>query len=388
MKSVHSNKVPSHAGRTLLLTLLLLLWSGGVAGAATLPAVRGVQGDWCSPLTYQPDVTEFSNNCEMRLTAVEIASRSHYTALGTWEDTLSTDTANSSDACNDLRSHAGNKVIASAIRAAAGLGAPPRIFYAMRMDLLTTEQMSGAGFQNSWLLTTATPWATVVANVEADTSTECDPDGTGTGSCTITLGQFTTPDTSVYYMTLRGTDQSLQPLAVMPDMGNAAYRAWRIARIQDILVEGGFDGVELNEKFDPNNLPDGYWMFSTSCPNLTVCNGGQNTIWSAQPQNYSYGDYVAGWVAFGEELTAAGIPFHTRHQPNPALLSADDPNTVTIEYEDIRALDYTAEATFLSTGNVGFELTSEYWYDLYKSEGGKPVMIHDFDCGLSTTSVP
>ncbi len=387
MKSLHSNKVLSHAGRILILTLLMLLWSG-VEAAATLPANIGVQGDWCSPLTSQPDVTELSNNCEMRLTVQEIASRSHYVTLGTFEDTLSTDTPNAQDACGDPRSHAVNKSIASAIRTASGAGKPPRIFYEMRMDLLTTEQMSGAGFQNSWLLTTATPWATVVANVAADTSAECDPEGTGTGSCTITLGNFTTPDTSVYYMTLRGVDQSLQPLAVMPDMGNAAYRAWRIARIQDILVEGGFDGVALNEKFDPNKLPDGYWMFSTSCPNLTVCNGGQSTIWSAQPQNYPYGDYVAGWVAFGEELTAAGIPFITRHQPNPALHSADDPLTTNTEYLDIRALDYTAEATFLSTGNVGVGLTSEYWYDLYKDEGGNPVMIHPSDCGLSTTSTP
>ena len=227
-------------------------------------------------------------------------------------------------------------------------GSPPLVILANRFDVVTRAQMAISGFDESMLIETTGHDATVTwfagdpnewnwshactnaAWRDRDVYGGGDPDDPAAGGIRLndqisSLGG----DPSDYSYMLIGPDDAAYvcPNGVMADQNDVAYRSWKInSVISPLMADSGADMVLLNHKlfqydYDaPTAAVGASDTLAMYCADYATpadffagtAPGGQyagDDCWTGDVEAAGYGleEYVAGLVALGSELHAAGI---------------------------------------------------------------------------------
>jgi hypothetical protein len=319
------------AGRLTLALALALAASGPALRAAAEPPPPPPPArafDWCSGIAVRPDSRQqkVGQTCLPAWSDLEIASGADFVWIGATGDTEKPGPAtHPADSCGWPATHRDNAAYVARLRGrrAAQGGPPLRVIHLHRFDLVTDSLAAEPGFRADFLVRTKRPWNEVLAFFAADRSPAC-----GRGGCRFThawggwedrnqgawLADWIrraggNPDEHVYYLirAAQVTDR-FSPVAALADLGNPAYRAWRVALAKRAVEVGDYDAVLLNQKFHQYAAP--HWIGSPNLPDAAALRAqGDDTFWTAPPDGYDGRAYVAGWAALGRELAQAGVPY-------------------------------------------------------------------------------
>jgi hypothetical protein len=333
-----------------------------VAVVAALPA-RGSELDWCAPLVVRPDTRFVSTNpCAPWWTPETIGAQADFVFDGAAVPSSSTITPAASATYHaELRS------------AAAAAGRSLVIVLMARFDLVSRYEASAPGFDPAFLVHTAKPWREVTDFFTLDRSPPCacscrfdeapgaslldTPPEQRLRGLIDAAGGVGTYEQQVLYGGQPGADGTREAAprlffatSALADQRNPAYRAWKIGLVRQILAEGDFDAVSLNEKFF-QYLPGqpAHWWGGPKAGDVAEYLDEDDTLWSAPPLGYGYPEYVAGWAALSRDLRDAGVPYTVTLGPFPwrAGSGYDDPSTPIDEAASIRTVARHARYVFL-----------------------------------------
>lgn len=308
---------------------------------------------YCGGYFDQPDIVVGSGSCsDLPSPPSLVATASAFTMGDAYEASAPTITWDGLGVspCHDDQTPSGSV----AFRAAVG---GSRAIAATRFDLIAVPLASQAGFQHEFILETATPWASVTDFFDLDASADCSGgcswsdnyDGRtelGFGS-PYRLRDLIDADggdyrTKAYYISKSTTETDYGPLAGLADLTNAAYRAWRVADAQALLATGAYEYVTLSHKFCQYRFGQENWLNGTLASNcgetagvvddVTKLHDAGSHMWTAEPTDYGWSEYVQGWAAMADDLKAAGVPFVVHLNASYWLSPStyDDPATVGI----------------------------------------------------------
>jgi len=374
------------------------------AAPATLSAQGETEGDWCSRVAIRPD-RRFSSvkPCVRTWSAEELTREADFVLLGTFKDVLSSEDISKRPQCGGPFSHENNHSFIQSIKEASGRdGNRPRVVHMSRFELLSPAHLAADGFRSNFLLRTTTPLSEVNRFFSEDQSSSCrgkcrfsfrrkngnERTAIGMDNAIDARGETGRHEGSVFYVSMRHKEEmTFSPHAVVADLRNAEYRAWRVKRVRSAIDAGGYDAVLLNHKFDQYYLREGFWLGSATCPDVARCTNGNGNIFSARPVGYGYAEYVEGWAALSRDLDTAGIPYMVIVPPNPWLIKADSKTTPTIdERELIRSVLRRADTLLLSASNIGPRGSSDRWAELLRREGANVVPVNEM-CGYSKSAI-
>jgi hypothetical protein len=327
---------PTHARRAIHLGLIV---GAAVVGAALLlgraraaeppprpPPDRAY--DWCSKIAVSPDVRQHAigNGCQPSWTPREIASGADYVYIGSYDDIEKRGPMTHPEGqCGSPHTHRDNADYVHQLRAlrAAQGGPPLRIIHMHRFDVVADTLTAEPGFRADFLVRTDRPWSEVEAFFLKDRSPQCQPDGcrftpAWGGYSDENKGRWITdwirkagghPESNVYYLVRAAqVKHDYWPTAVLADLRNPDYRAWRVALAKRAVEVGGYDAVLLNQKF--HQYTEQHWIGSPMAPDAEGLRKiGDDTLWTAPPRDYDAAAYLAGWVALAEDLRRAGVPY-------------------------------------------------------------------------------
>lgn len=387
---------------------LCLAWIP-VAGT---PARAAEPLDFCAPVAVRPDQRWWSTNpCEPWWKPDTLAARADFVFDGfNIPATLALPPDRAS--CFGDQTHANSKAYHDDLRArAAALGRTLEIVHYARFDLVTRQHAALAGFEAGFLVDAEAPLAETSRFFSRDTSPPCvcgcafsqepgpagAPPGTRLSDLVDAAGGSGAYDGKVQYAIRPGTGgtQDGSPRrffgsSLIADLRNPAYRAWRVADAAAVLAAGGFDFVELNQKFHmytPTNPP--YWWGGPRAMDVAGYLATDDTLWSGRPEGYGYPEYVHGWWQLAEDLRAASVPFAVTLAATywrPGL--NDDPATPVVdEAELIRAGARAADVVFVDRiGSQPADVDAAL-ADLAAQSTARVVVIHS-GCGLGPVDQP
>jgi len=324
---------------------LILLALGATTAVAESPPRPARAYDWCSEVVVRPDerFTETGSSCAPVWRDEEIASGAGVVLMGSYDDVSDARFAHPANSkCGWPTSHADNARYVAKLRALRGSAPPLRFVHMHRFDVVADSLAALPGFRADFLLTTDRPWSDVMAFFASDRSPACGAEGCrwsdaygawedrGKGTwLRDRIDAAGTPGRSksaVYYL-VRGAQvqQHFWPTAVLADLRNPAYRAWRVGEARRAYDQGGYDAIALNQKFHQHFEP--HWIGSAAIPDAAAVRAqGDDTFWSAPPRGYGLSEYMQGWIALAADLQAAGIPYAIIDLPQwPWLFSAGSP---------------------------------------------------------------
>lgn len=375
-----------------ILLSALLVSGAGVLGAASCQA----PSDWCSPIIVRPDQRFVEgSNCVPIWSEYQIATSGEVVLLGDFTDVAQPVIPAPGRTCDPSPSHAHNAGYIARLRMARALaGRPPlTIVHMSRFELVPAVLAATPGFHASHLLTTQTPWSSVTGFFRLDTSPDCLPDGCewsdswgGRGSndpghrirdyidADAGFGNY---QTRVYYLARPSTEPVYWPTAVIADLRNPDYRAWRVAEARRAIAAGGYDMVDLSQKLQQFRTGD-RWIGGYLAYDVTALNAMHDTFWSARPDGYSYAQYVSGWHALALELHAAGVPFAVS-LPHQIWTGSKYDDSSTPSVDEAALLRDAAEWAALVMVDVSTTYTDASWQALAQDIGSRGARVVRFD---------
>jgi hypothetical protein len=372
------------------------------------PAFAVEQLDWCAPVVVRPDERfyTFTPPCEPWWPDDEIARRADFILDGFPRPSNSTIPADG-NSCWGAKTMESSRAYHDRLRAAAaGYGRSLVFVYQARFDLVARTDAGTPGFDPAFLLDAQRSWRQVTDFFTRDRTPSCvcgcewSDDAGAPGQLPgqrmrDLIDAIGGPDTyqhKIFYGgrpssggSAAGAPRRFFGVSAIADQTDPAYRAWRIGHMHDAIDVGGFDVVELNNKFSqylPTEAPS-YWGGS-QYPNVSTYMAIDNTPWSSPIQGYGYPEYVAGWAAFADDLDAAGIPFSLTLQPYiwSANTVYDDPSTPTVNEADvIRAVARRAKYVLLARAPQFDQAALDAIEADIESDGVATVVIVDAACG-------
>jgi len=378
------------------------------------PASAAETLDWCAPIVVRPDQRWWSYSpCEPWWKPDTIARRADFVFDGfpvPAQPVLTPDPIG----CFGATTHANSRAYHDDLRVrAAAQGRTLGIIWAQRFDLVDRHLAATPGFDPSFLLPAATPWAQFEDFFSKDTTETCvcgcawsrerganaTPAGTRLADLIDAHGGAGTYERKVQYAIRPSTGGSAdgEPRrffgsSALADLGNPAYRAWMVAHTQAGLAAGGFDAVELNHKFHqylPGNPP--MWAGGARAPDVARYVATDDTLWSAPPSSYGYAEYVAGWAAMGADLAAAGVPYVVWLPPTMWRAGStlyDDPATPTDENALIRSVAHGARWVLLDKIGGGTDADVALAQADLAANGGAIGVPLDSGCGFGPVDAP
>jgi hypothetical protein len=284
------------------------------------------------------------------------------------------------------------------------------------MELVPVPLMSSTGFDPDFLLDTATAWSTVTGFFTGDSSAACSgapgtctwSDNFSSSSSAIFASPYRLRDyidgaggdyrTKVYYIP---DDQitAYYPLAAVADLGNASYRAWRVAEARRLIATGAWSMVLLNHKFCQWRFGQQNWLGGTmvskcgeTAQTVDTVSKLQNAgaeLFSAEPTGYWWTEYVQGWAALADDLKAAGVPFAVYLDSSYWLSTStyDDPATAGVNEATLITDTAENDATLVimdkgSTGRGGALAIIKRL-----EAAGRTVLLVDQVCGQYGTNM-
>jgi hypothetical protein len=268
-----------------------------------------------------------TGRCVTRWSDEEIAAGARVVMMGSFRDVRAENFASSPpERCQIESTHEARGRYVKRLRdlSADRRGPPLRIVHEHRFDIVAPTLAAEPGFRADFLVSTDRPWKQVLDFYERDRSPLCGlsgcrfsmrPDGAASGH-ELTLDEAIDAsggpkrhESAVFYTGRGGQVQShYWASAVIADLRNPAYRAWRVKLAAQALEIGGYDAVSLNQKF--HMYQKHYWVGSDLFPDpAAVRKATDDNPWTAPPRGYGYPEYVAGWSALAADLRAAGVPY-------------------------------------------------------------------------------
>jgi hypothetical protein len=277
---------------------------------------------WWQPLRKRLD----PETCRPEKTPEEFAATGGVVLVGATLDVSEQRTPIPKPTRCDPKGHAPNREFIEAVRRARGPDSPPIVsVHLHRFDLVPLTFAALPGFQASFLVRTKQPWRQLLDFFARDESPLCrggrcrwsdfhfgDPEqhsGPRLRDLIDASGGPGAHESVVYYLTRSKPGKQVHwPDAALADLGDPAYRAWRVAEARRALAAGGYDAILLNDKFAQYRGRPGHWL-GAAARDVEELNRVPRTLWSAQPDGYGYAEYAAGWAALGRDLRAAGLPY-------------------------------------------------------------------------------
>lgn len=397
--------MPSRLLRSLVLALLLL---------PVAPAAAEEQLDWCAPVVVRPDQRWWSfSPCEPWWKPDTIASRARY-VFGGFLTPASPVIPADIFSCWGQTTQPRSKAYHDDLRArAALLGRTLEIIYYTRSDIVLRGHAALPGFDPSFLVDAAQPLTETSRFFSRDRTTPCvcgctwsDEPGAASAppaqrlsGILDALGGAGTYASKVHYAirpgasgTADGSPRRFFGSSAIADLRNPAYRAWYVANAEADRVAGGFDYVELNQKF--HQLRPANPSYAWGGPRATNVSGyfvTDDTLWSSEPSGYGYADYVAGWTALAQDLATAGVPFVVTLSANvwrPGFTYWDDPASPGVdEHEVIRAGARLAQIVFLDRSGSTQADVDAATVDLVATSAAH-VEVLDSNCGFAPVDQP
>lgn len=308
-----------------------LLLRGAPATPADVPETKAAAAPArhpgrCAPVRLRADRRDAA--CRPRIAPQRLAAEGGVLGVGTfWDVSAPQEGLPPATPCGGPYGHPRNAAFVRQVRGARGPDDPAlRIVHMGRFELVPVSFAALPGFDADFLLRTRRPFSRVQRFFEADRSAPCRPDGCVWSDSFQAdpardpgrrlrdyidrSGGPATHREVVYYLA-RATEgrRRFWPRAAIADLGNPAYRAWRVAEARRALVTGGYDAVLLNHKLPQVRDPAGFWIDAPGRRDVAAIDRGGDTLWSAPPVGYGFTEYVQGWAALGRDLRAAGVPY-------------------------------------------------------------------------------
>lgn len=298
-----------------------------------LPARASAPLDWCAPMAVRADSRWWSYSpCESWWKPDTIARDADFVFGGFATPAAPNAVTPDTWGCTGATSQATSRAYHDDLRArAAARGRTLTIVYMGRFDLVNRAFAAAPGFDASFLVDSAVPFSQALDFFHLDNSVPCTcgcdwgdgpgpasvPPGTRLRDLIDASGGPNAYQSKVYYAirpssggTVEGAPRTFYGSSAIADQTNPAYRAWMIQQTREILVAGGFDAVELNHKLHqylPTQVPP--WWGGPKAPTVEQYLSADDTLWSGRPAHYGYAEYLAGWSALADDLTAAALPF-------------------------------------------------------------------------------
>jgi hypothetical protein len=332
------------------------------AASAWPPAARAVeQLDWCAPIAVRPDARFYTQApaCEPWWPDDEIARRADLVFDGFLHPSISPVAPDASN-CWGPETMASSGAYHARLRAlAAGYGRSLVFVYASRLDLVDRATAGTPGLRPEFLVDTDSSWRSVTDFFVRDRTPTCgcgcewSDDASALGQAPgqrlrdliDAVGAPGSYATKVFYGirpssggSAAGAPRRFFGSSAIADQSNADYRAWRIEHLRDAIETGDYDYVSLNEKFSqylPGRPEE--WFGGDAIPDVAAYVGTADGGWTAQPRSYGYLQYLAGWIAFADDLEAAGIPFSVTLTPFPWAADTlyDDASTPDVDEAEL-----------------------------------------------------
>lgn len=302
--------------RVLFLALAILgLARGGAAAAAEL--------DWCAPVAVRPDqYFRDPKACQGSYSDAELGAGADVVMIGDFTEVANPTVAAPGRTCAPSPSHAINAQYVQRLRNAAS-GRPLAVVHMHRFELVPYTFADQPSFSASQLLPATQSWSQVTGFFTNDTSGGC-----GSQGCTLLdswkglegkdagkrlrdlvdrSGGPGAYQRVVYYLARPDGTDAFFPTAVIANLGDPSYRAWRVQEAADALRVGGYDAIDLNHKL--HQYQASHWIGSPGVKNVAMLESRADTFWTAQPVGYGYSAYVRGWHALAQDLRRAGVPY-------------------------------------------------------------------------------
>jgi hypothetical protein len=372
------------------------------------PAGAVEQLDWCAPVVVRPDTRffTFTPPCEPWWPDDEIARRADLVLDGFLQPSNSTIAPGYGGTCWGPQTMQSSSAYHDRLRAAAASYGRSLVFvYEGRFDLVTRAEAGTPGFDPAFLVDAQRDWRQVTDFFTRDRTPSCacgcewsddigaigQAPGTRMRDLVDALGGIGTYEHKVVYGTrpssggsAAGAPRRFFGVAEIGDQRNPAYRAWRIGHMRDAIDVGGFDVVELNNKFSQYFQQTPSWRGAGVFGDVASYLAADDTPWSSPIQGYGYPEYVQGWAAFADDLDAAGIPFSVTLQPFvwSANTNYDDPSTPTVnEAEVIKGVARRAKYVLLTRAPQFDQAALDAMAADIESAGIAKVTIVDGTCG-------
>jgi hypothetical protein len=359
------------------LAIGIVIQTGLAAGAIRAAASAEPRSalDWCAPVVVNPlRRWSDSNTCSQPYGLEEIAAGADVVLFEGAELAEGDQAAAEpgADPCGVDPTLASHARYLRELRARASVrGRSPLAVLQTRFDLVGPKLAARPGFEAGFLLRTGRPWPEVVRFFAEDRSPDCAPDG-----CRLVDPDPSSPNGDphrlapllahieatggpsasrgvVYYLE-RSTagKREYRVTNALADLGNPAYRAWRVAEARRVTELGDYDAVMLNQKLHQyRRFPrsgSGHWIASPAALDVTALNRLADTLWTAPPRGYGYADYVAGWRALAADLRRGGVPYAVTLSLAPWRGERyDDPSTPADESAWIREVARGARLVLL-----------------------------------------
>lgn len=354
------------------------------------------QSDWCSAVVVRPDQRYVDPaHCVPVWTDAAIASSADVVMIGDFTDVAYPVIPAPGRECYPSPSHAANASYVNRLRAArAAIGGQPlEIVHMSRFELVPAVLAATPGFDSNYLLRTVTSWSSVTGFFTNDRSSACPPtgcrwsdswggkDGTDTGNrlrdyidASAGPGRFAS---TVQYLAGPDGTQVYWPSSAIADLNDRVYRLWRVVEAQQALAIGGYDAIDLNQKFH-QFLYWQHWIGGDAVKTVQDLEDSGDTYWTAAPYQYAYADYVAGWYALAADLKHNGVPFSVTLPVNLWYNdNRDDPSTPTVnEAAMVREVATWAKLVLVDRPTV---LAPSIWTPIVNQIIGSGARVVPFD---------
>jgi hypothetical protein len=371
--------------------------------------------DWCASIVIRPDaLVSGPPACTPRISKIDTAQADTVFMTGEYSVASSETSTHpplrfqSANSCwyDGYLKPSNTKLYTDELKALRSPTLPPLTsIYATRFDIITSPKSQVTGFQASWAVDSATPWADFQSFIASDRTADCasgcrwsdsDPaesaslDGVNTGyRLRDALDRSSGPNTyqkKVYYLTRGSAGETVfAPNAIVMRQDNPEYQKWVVALAKKEMQESGATYVDLNQKFAQYQ---GDRYLGDYPGGLTTWNRADSSYFTGLFLNYGLAQYVAGWRGIANELIRQGVPYEVTvgqwfvKTGGTNSNYYDDPLTLAINEADvIRSVVYDADLVLLD-GPIGA-------MDSLKAEilsHGNPRIIEiNSDCGLATS---
>ena len=315
----------SAGGLCASMLLLALCTSGRPAASAS----SAPQYDWCSAVVIRPDQRwQDTKACIPVWADDELARGAGVVLIGDFDDAANPRVSPAPRVCEPSPGHDANARRMARMRGArekAG-GTPPWFVHMTRFELVPATLAAQPEFDPAFLLRTDRSFSEVLDFFAKDVSPACaggcrwsdswpwlegKDDGRRLRDFIDAKAGGGSYRSAVYYLARAQRSGGVFGVtAAIADLGNPAYRAWRVKEAKSALRAGGYDAVDLNHKLHQYRSGADHWIGGSAAPDVSSLVKSGDTFWSAKPKSYGYPEYVAGWAALARELREAGVPYN------------------------------------------------------------------------------
>ncbi len=365
---------------------------------AELPAPPVPAYDWCSDVVVRPDQRFHPGGCDPIWSPESIARGAGVVMMGDYDDVSDARFAHTDSQCTGPSTHADNARYVAKLRAPRPGSRALRVVHMSRFDLVADSIAALPGFRAEFLAVTDRPWNEVLGFFAADRSPLCGAEGCrwsdafggwedrGKGSWLRdridAAGGDRRHESAVYYVVRGGQAQRIfWPVAAIADLRNPAYRAFRVAEAKRALAQGGYDAINLNQKFF--QYRERHWIGTAQVPDAAALRArNDDSLFTGPPRGYRLDEYVQGWIALAADLRAAGVPYSVVEMPEwPQLMGPGNANRK--QAKALRDVMEGAEIVLLQRkGPRAADGLEAFGAEL--AAAGVDVRWVDLNCGLET----